>query len=1298
MAKTQNPQEKPPKEGDKGKGKGSKPETEKPNAGKDKDGNPTEPGTTGNRPEGTATGSTQQDGLGMLLQEASSLMKALRPKIKTLSLKQPHCCKAKAQEISTGLLDGGATNALRTGTAKEISNAMLVTVELAAGCTQLYQDPITGTLLATSEVEPIVPLRGLVSLGYRIKWDGKGCTIYHPRDGKLQCWLRNGCPVVKEVHALKLIHEIEELEKEKHVGPKIAAGVVKEETRKWWETNYPQVPQDVVDYMAGQHDQCPEGSELPWNRHVRRRFQRAKGIVIHLFAGENPGWWRKGWPEGIECLTIDPKENPKQDLHNPAVWAYVIHLVKTKRILGIIGGPPCRSVSRLRHNPPGPRPVRDRDTYRFGFENLTDSEKRLVDGDSALVLKQLALFQLAEENQSPQERVSIGFLMESPEDPAKYDPMASNYPSFWSWKEVQQFKEKYGMQIISFDQGSYGHPRRKPTSCLVNLSPILEFQGVRCEEKMGLKLEKDLGDRFAQTAAWSTWAPGLKEAVKASLVMLMEEQGLGKPHLQKVLNREGWKTHILQGHRPFRRDCRACILDMANGPPHRRRTHGGSSAWSMGVDVVQFVKTKDEVTGLDARYAVVATALVPVFETDSTDPTDTDCVEAPNWGEGLTEEELALEPPEAEVVGSDPLKEPVGEGDGAEPKRAKQKGSDSGGEEPPGQDQIKGSSELDEETPSILGNIEACSRPLKLKHVTLTQPVASRQTSEVLAALSVLLVKLRSMGIHIQRLHGDRAKELLSRQVQAWCTKHNLICTLGGGDDPANNGHVESEIGQLKKRLRFTLRQASQEAECWPMALRYVTEERMRNQLESLGVDMPPMVPYCASVLVKRKRWHDAGALAPPCVEGKLISPSPTMFNGWVVRSQEGRILHVREALLPDPVGEEVALELQEMEKPPLEFEEPPKRRIHGKQRPSDVPRIIIPPSPDNHHPLPGVDDADYSPTTAADADDSPRLFSMEPKMLFGGETLGKEKENGEKGQTEKEKRETQTKTGKEKETKNGVKKGVVRLCKIEELEKIWSLFHQGVVNELGETLKLVPLDENEGRSLGRVVQGLQESREALEKGLEELKRVGTAWNNHRCLVRSRLCALGVSESNDKTSEEAGIPNQTEADVLQTVTMSLNDVRKNLSDWVAPMKEEYNSLIHSTQAVTPVSVDQLDPNNVEFVPGKLVCVVKAGPNGGKRKCRGVICGNMMEEDPSPIGVYASGADGTLIRTVLRHSVLKGWGCTVTDIKTAFFAGSPNFIPPTKICCGGSPKSVGWSGCLYGIREVGSEQGTLWLAF
>ena len=89
------------------------------------------------------------------------------------------------------------------------------------------------------------------------------------------------------------------------------------------------------------------------------------------------------------------------------------------------------------------------------------------------------------------------------------------------------------------------------------------------------------------------------------------------------------------------------------------------------------------------------------------------------------------------------------------------------------------------------------------------------------------------------------------------------------------------------------------------------------------------------------------------------------------------------------------------------------------------------------------------------------------------------------------------------------------------------------------------------------------------------------------------------------------------------------------------MRAEYESLTRETEAILPVNVKDLDPQQVEFVPGKLVCVVKAGPKGGKKKCRGVICGNMMESDPSPI------------RAVLRHASLMKWGCSTTDIKTAF---------------------------------------------
>ncbi len=207
-------------------------------------------------------------------------------------------------------------------------------------------------------------------------------------------------------------------------------------------------------------------------------------------------------------------------------------------------------------------------------------------------------------------------------------------------------------------------------------------------------------------------------------------------------------------------------------------------------------------------------------------------------------------------------------------------------------------------------------------------------------------------------------------------------------------------------------------------------------------------------------------------------------------------------------------------------------------------------------------------------------------------------------------------------------------------LENQWVNEHLGVSRVLEEFLRMVPTDEIEGRVYGSVVQTLSCRREALEKGLKELGTV----EGSRAL---RLCAI------NKEKEPENEPNCEPPDVLQTVTMSLSDVRKDLRSWIPAMRAEYNSLTCETEAVLPVDVSSLDPQKVEFVPGKLVCVVKAGPKGGKKKCRGVICGNMMESDPSPIGVYASGADGTLIRTVIRHAALMKWGCSTTDIKTAF---------------------------------------------
>ena len=147
-----------------------------------------------------------------LLTEATTLLKTLRPEVKPVKLK-----RVVMADGPTGLLDGGATNALRRGTPQELAESEGVVVELAHGTVELKQHPITGTILTDHMVEPIVPLRGLIDLGFTIKWNSTGCEIKHPSRGTINCWLRNGCPVVSEAHAIGLIHDIERMETAKRI-------------------------------------------------------------------------------------------------------------------------------------------------------------------------------------------------------------------------------------------------------------------------------------------------------------------------------------------------------------------------------------------------------------------------------------------------------------------------------------------------------------------------------------------------------------------------------------------------------------------------------------------------------------------------------------------------------------------------------------------------------------------------------------------------------------------------------------------------------------------------------------------------------------------------------------------------------------------------------------------------------------------------------------------------------------------------------------------------------------------------
>ena len=674
----------------------------------------------------------------------------------------------------------------------------------------------------------------------------------------------------------------------------------------------------------------------------------------------------------------------------------------------------------------------------------------------------------------------------------------------------------------------------------------------------------------------------------------------------------------------------------------------------MGVDIVQFPKTTDVITGNKVGYSMVATLLVPDFgketenemknEKEGKEPGEEtvsprkgflgEVLDA-SWGEGLEESDFPLDVENVERI------------------------------EPP-EDLGKGDQEGDSGSPGMDDEIRRCSKPLKVRHVTVVFPMESRATSEVIQALDAVTLQFRSMGLPIWRLHSDKARELIAKPVQRWAMSRQILQTTTGGDNPASAGHVESEVNQLKRRVRLHLRQSGLGVESWPLALRYAAEDRKRGQLRILGTPAGQMIPFFSSVLVKRKRWHDRGLLASPFVAGTLLGPSPLMHHGWTVRLDDGNIVHVREAVVPSKLGDEVALQLQEDPVTPVPMDEVPDptippHRLHGKQ------------------PMPGVSRAPQVivPGSASSVDG--------PAIAAGGETTGENEGNGNEEENEENenenifeekgeetvafempassiarrkplgsrKRETacvETEKIKRVETEKDVPKGLedfgnelIGMVSSEVLEETLVKEHEHITRALEEFLNQVPIGCENGLLYGKGIQWLTQRRDGVERSLDELQALRKAPGCEENLG-FRLCAISPEELSSGSEEE----------VLQTTVVSLEEVRRNIDGWKEAMMSEYRSLTEETRAIEPVTAETLEGQDVELVPGKLVCTLKAGPRGGRKKCRAVICGNLLDQETDPCpNSYASGADGLLIRSTVRHGIQQGWGISTTDVKTAF---------------------------------------------
>ena len=145
---------------------------------------------------------------------------------------------------------------------------------------------------------------------------------------------------------------------------------------------------------------------------------------------------------------------------------------------------------------------------------------------------------------------------------------------------------------------------------------------------------------------------------------------------------------------------------------------------------------------------------------------------------------------------------------------------------------------------------------VEVRNLTFAVPMQSRHSREVVRAVQEVYMRLRTLQLPVLRLHSDRAREFTGVKLRDWCTQRDILQTSTAGDESAGNGRCESELGIIQAQTRVQLRAAGLEANWWPLALRHTVEQRQRDQLASMGITLPPLIPFGTECYAKLKRWH----------------------------------------------------------------------------------------------------------------------------------------------------------------------------------------------------------------------------------------------------------------------------------------------------------------------------------------------------------------------------------------------------------------------------------------------------------
>ena len=464
--------------------------------------------------------------------------------------------------------------------------------------------------------------------------------------------------------------------------------------------------------------------------------------------------------------------------------------------------------------------------------------------DTVLFMRTLGLYMVAADAASESGGGRVGLVLESPQDPETYSPSEPGEepkPSFWAWKEWRDFGMRYGMSLVSFDQGPFGHERRKPTSLGTNLDILSQLKEVRGPgEAVGLK--DSLEQRMEDSRAWAAWAPGLKAALKVAIRVTSEEWSSGVVAARR-LSREQWIAHLKNDHQPYRNECRTCLEAAGRSRPHRRVEH--PRAFTLSMDLGGPYVTGRDQLGARMKYMVVGVYTVPVTKEGKR------CLVADTLAETV-EEASGAERAEAERLeeaGGDPERDGLprqngGAGDGAD--------GEGDGLEVVAEKRRHEPEDLADDMAAWEKRIE-WEEGVEVRQLTFVEAVESRHSSHILKALGKIYAKIRYLGLPVLRLHSDRAAELKAKPIKEWCAQRDLYRTFTDADSFKMNGRAEAEIGVLSRATRTLLLHAELPDEMWPLALRHAAERRLKGQLEMMKMPTQELLPFGSYGFARQK-------------------------------------------------------------------------------------------------------------------------------------------------------------------------------------------------------------------------------------------------------------------------------------------------------------------------------------------------------------------------------------------------------------------------------------------------------------